>query len=162
LKPGCKFCAEVLIKKLGEFGNLNYIESTSGLKKKLIIGGAVAGGAVVGACALPVALPLLGFTSAGVAAGSIAASIQSVVYGGFTTGLFSLAQSAGAVGVSAATTAGMAAAGGAAGVGAAKAAESADDQKQKEENIKRNKSCTCTIQSVRNSSYCSFCCGSNI
>ena len=74
----------------------------------------------------------------------------------------SLAQSAGAAGVSAVTTAGMAAAGGAAGAGAAKAAKSAEDQKLKDENIKRNKSCICTIDSVRNSTYCPFCCGPNI
>ena len=54
LKPGCEFCAKVIIEKLGECGEVNYIESSTGLKKKLMIGGAVAGGAVVGALALPV------------------------------------------------------------------------------------------------------------
>jgi len=42
------------------------------------------------------ALAAVGFTSAGVAAGSLAATIQSIVYGGATGGLFSLLQSAGA------------------------------------------------------------------
>ncbi|KAF9643749.1 hypothetical protein BDM02DRAFT_3077775, partial [Thelephora ganbajun] len=41
-------------------------------------------------------LGAVGFTSTGVAAGSIAATIQSIVYGGATGGLFSLLQSAGA------------------------------------------------------------------
>lgn len=41
----------------------------------------------------------------GVAAGSLAAFIQSAVYGGATTGLFSVLQSAGAVGISAGTSA---------------------------------------------------------
>lgn len=39
------------------------------------------------------ALSLLGFTSTGIAAGSFAAWIQSVVYGGATGGIFSILQS---------------------------------------------------------------------
>ena len=54
LKPGCQFCAEVIIEKLSECGVVNYIDSSTGLKKKLLIGGVVAGGVVVGAMALPV------------------------------------------------------------------------------------------------------------
>ena len=60
------------------------------LIKGKMIGGAVFG--LGGAFLLPVALPLLGFTSGGVAAGSFAASIQSVCYGGATGGLFATAQ----------------------------------------------------------------------
>ena len=41
----------------------------------------------------------------GIAGGSIAAGIQSTVYGGATTGIFSALQSAGAAGISAATQA---------------------------------------------------------
>ncbi|KAM5538407.1 hypothetical protein V8D89_008009 [Ganoderma adspersum] len=44
----------------------------------------------------PFLLGLLGFTKAGVAAGSIAAWVQSTFYGAFTCGLFSVLQSAGA------------------------------------------------------------------
>jgi len=47
----------------------------------------------------------------GVAAGSVAAGIQSVVYGGATTGLFSVAQSAGVVGLGAASSVVVATAG---------------------------------------------------
>ncbi|KAF5349700.1 hypothetical protein D9756_008835 [Leucocoprinus leucothites] len=46
-----------------------------------------------------IGIPLLsafGFTSAGIAAGSIAAWVQSVFYGGATTGVFSVLQSIGA------------------------------------------------------------------
>ena len=67
----------------------------------------------VGVLAAPVvagaALGAVGFTSAGVAVGSIAAGIQSAVYGGSVAAgsLFALCQSAGATGVigSAATAA---------------------------------------------------------
>jgi Interferon-induced 6-16 family len=44
------------------------------------------------------AIPILGWTSAGVAAGSVAAAVQSTVYGGATCGLFSVLQSLGATG----------------------------------------------------------------
>ena len=59
----------------------------------------------VGVLAAPVvagaALGAVGFTSAGVAVGSIAAGIQSAVYGGSVAAgsLFALCQSAGATGV---------------------------------------------------------------
>ena len=49
----------------------------------------------------------------GVAAGSIAAAVQSAVYGGATTGIFSVLQSAGAVGISVAAKAGIGSAAGA-------------------------------------------------
>ena len=84
-------------------------------EENLKTAGAVVGGAVLGAVALPVGentkfqltntlieniyfffvqtdnclvLPLLGFSSAGVVAGTVAASAQSYVYGAFTTGVF--------------------------------------------------------------------------
>merc|ERR1711937_298478 len=89
--------------------------------KSLIIAGGI--GAAVGAVALPLALPALGFTATGVAAGSAAAAAQSFFYGAFTTGVFSACQSMGVVGVSAGVTAIMAAAGGAAAAGIATALE---------------------------------------
>ncbi|KAF9789702.1 hypothetical protein BJ322DRAFT_552305 [Thelephora terrestris] len=54
------------------------------------------GAALFAPIAIAGALGAVGFTSAGVAAGSLAATVQSVVYGGATGGLFSLLQSAGA------------------------------------------------------------------
>ena len=51
----------------------------------------------------------------GVAGGSIAAGIQSAVYGGATTGAFSALQSAGAAGISAGAQAVIASAAGATG-----------------------------------------------
>ena len=58
------------------------------------------GGTLIGLGAIAtigaLAVPVLGFGVAGVAAGSVAAGIQSAVYGGATTGLFSILQSAGA------------------------------------------------------------------
>ena len=49
--------------------------------------GAVVGG-VIGALALPVGLPVLGFTGGGVAGGSLAAGLQGAYYAGATTGVF--------------------------------------------------------------------------
>ena len=49
----------------------------------------------------------------GVAGGSIAAAVQSAVYGGATTGVFSAFQSAGAAGLSAAAQASIGSAAGA-------------------------------------------------
>jgi len=56
----------------------------------------ITGTVLLAPVALVGALTAVGFTSAGVAAGSIAATIQSIVYGGMTGGIFSLLQSAGA------------------------------------------------------------------
>ncbi|PFX11859.1 Tauropine dehydrogenase [Stylophora pistillata] len=76
---------------------------------------AVAGGAVVTGVAAVVAAPVVlgaaGFTAGGVAAGSIAAAAQSAIYGGFTGGVFSILQSAGAAGIGLAGNAAIGAAG---------------------------------------------------
>ena len=79
-----------------------------------------AGAAVVtGATAVvaaPAVLSVVGFTAGGVAAGSVAASIQSVFYGAYTGGVFSVLQSAGAAGIGAAGNAVIGGIGG--GIGA--------------------------------------------
>lgn len=49
-------------------------------------------------CFASLLIPLLGFGFEGIAAGSVAAGIQSAFYGGETTGIFSMLQSAGATG----------------------------------------------------------------
>merc|ERR1712193_26067 len=128
LKAGCQSCmAQLLVLLTKHEVKIVYDKGMPAeTMKKLKIGLFAGAGVIVGVCAIPLGLPLLGFRSAGVAAGSIAASIQSVVYGGFTRGLFSLAQSAGAAGIGAATTAIMGAVGGAAGAGAAAVMKSSD------------------------------------
>jgi hypothetical protein len=141
LKAGCPFCMEQLLVILSKYKVKIVLDEgmSAETKKKLKIGVFAGAGVIAGVCAIPLALPLLGFTSAGIAAGSIAASIQSVVYSGFTGGLFSLAQSAGAAGVGAATTAAMGAAGGAAGAGAAAAAAVGSESNEEPNTTK----CTC-------------------
>ena len=66
---------------------------------RLLLGVGVGVGAVAGIAAAPLVLSAAGFTAGGVAAGSIAARVQSVVYGGATCGVFSALQSAGAAGL---------------------------------------------------------------
>ncbi|EDR04685.1 uncharacterized protein LACBIDRAFT_303989 [Laccaria bicolor S238N-H82] len=62
--------------------------------------GLIIGGSVVLLPALGVmALNAIGFTAGGVLAGSLAATIQSILYGGLTGGLFSIFQSIGATAV---------------------------------------------------------------
>ena len=79
------------------------------------------------AVALPVVFAtvnLAGFTAAGVAAGSLAASTQSAVYGGATTGVFATLQSVGATGaLSMAGTAAVTTTGAAIGAGVGAAVE---------------------------------------
>ncbi|CAA7266431.1 unnamed protein product [Cyclocybe aegerita] len=60
------------------------------------VGLVAVGGAALAPAIVVGGLNALGFTAAGVAGGSIAAGLQSVFYGGATTGLFSLCQSIGA------------------------------------------------------------------
>lgn len=59
-------------------------------------------GGIAALVATPFVLSWMGFTAAGVAAGSIAASIQSFMYGGAvgSTSIFAVFQSIGAVGMS--------------------------------------------------------------
>ncbi|EEB91713.1 hypothetical protein MPER_09889 [Moniliophthora perniciosa FA553] len=75
-------------------------EKMKDLLNKLAGGGLMAGGAAI---LLPsaaiAALNAVGFTASGVLAGSLAAGIQSVFYGGMTGGLFSLGQSIAATAV---------------------------------------------------------------
>ena len=81
--------------------------------------GLIIGGAVVGAISLTVAAPALiaaaGFGSLGIVGGSAAAAVQSAVYGGATTGVFSTLTSIGMAGMGAGSTAFAATAGAAGG-----------------------------------------------
>lgn len=78
-------------------------------KCRVVFGGVAIGGAtaLVSVAAVPLVLGTLGFSTAGVVGGSFAAGVQSSFYGAYTTGLFSLCQGVGAVGVSAGTTVGL-------------------------------------------------------
>lgn len=76
-------------------------------------------GIIAGSVAAPALLPVVGFTAAGVAGGSVAAGVQSAVYGAYTTGVFSVLQSAGtgAIAANAAVIAGGGTLGGLVGKG---------------------------------------------
>ena len=96
--------------------------------------GAVVSGAVM-VVAAPLALAAVGFGTSGVAAGSLAAAIQSNVYGSGTYGVFSVfsvLQSWGAAGIPASTVAAVtgtgAAAGGVAGGVSSKSSEAAVEE----------------------------------
>ena len=92
-------------KKIGEFIKTtadnaeNTWTETSTLKKACLIG---AGAALLAPLAIIPVLGVVGFTSAGVAAGSIAASMQTATT--VSGSVFALCQSAGAVGAVAAST----------------------------------------------------------
>lgn len=64
----------------------------------LLVGTAVAAGSAIAMVTAPMALSAIGFGSAGIIAGSLAATWQSTVYGGFVAAgsLFSVLQSIGA------------------------------------------------------------------
>jgi hypothetical protein len=67
---------------------------------KLVTAAVVCTAAVAAPAIVTGAIHVAGFGVAGVVKGSLAASVQSAVYGGATTGAFSALQSAGAVGLS--------------------------------------------------------------
>ena len=77
-------------------------------------------GAVVAA---PYVLAGAGFTAGGVASGSLAAGMQSAIYGGATCGAFSALQAAGAAGIGAAGNAAIGAAGAAVANGVRRAVD---------------------------------------
>lgn len=81
----------------------------------LIFGAKCAAGAVVAVGGAVVALPALGFSSAGIAAGSIAAGIQSLIGNVAAGSVFAAFQSAGVLGLAGATQAILGAVGAAAG-----------------------------------------------
>ena len=95
--------------------------------------GAVVSGAVM-VVAAPLALAAVGFGTSGVAAGSLAAAIQSIVFGPWTYSVFSVLQSWGAAGIPASTVAAVtgtgAAAGGVAGGVSSKSSKAAVEEEK--------------------------------
>lgn len=94
---------------------LNIDESTARSIIKITVISAT--GAVVVYYVIPTVLPVIGFTMEGVAANTMASYIQSIVYKGETSGLFSMLQSAGALGISDTTRVVLSVFGGFAGAG---------------------------------------------
>jgi len=88
-------CLDWSAEKLAE--KLGIPEETA--RKAIIIVVGIAVGVTVAYVVIPGILGGVGFTAEGVSLGSLAASAQSFVYGGETSGVFSFLQSAGALGV---------------------------------------------------------------
>lgn len=113
----------------------------SSIKKKLKTAGIVAGVAVVaGAAAVvaaPIALAAVGFTSSGVAAGSMAAAYQATLGGVIAKGsVFAVLQSCGAAGIPATAQAMVAAGGATVGGGIATVSQKFADWKQAKDSRK--------------------------
>jgi len=104
--PFILFCAEGKVnwKRIGKIAGISF-----GLGLASVV-------------AAPLVLTAAGFTSGGVAAGSAAAAAQSAFYGGATGGIFSILQSAGAVGIGIFGNTAIGLAGASAGAGLAAAA----------------------------------------
>ena len=114
-------------------------ENEDGGSNKLLMGIGVGVGAVAGVCAAPLVLSAAGFTAGGVALGSMAATVQSVFYGGAAAGGFSALQSAGAAGLGMVGTAVAGSVGAGLGAGAAKVADSVSDKSTKnQKNVDTN------------------------
>ncbi|GMH62393.1 hypothetical protein TrLO_g6548 [Triparma laevis f. longispina] len=82
----------------------------------------------------PVGIAAAGFTASGVAAGSIAAGVQSTVYGAWTTGLFSVMQSAGTGSVMVVPVMGAAGTAGAVVTNAIRRLQGTNDETDEEDN----------------------------
>ncbi|KAM4723449.1 uncharacterized protein FYW61_014214 [Anableps anableps] len=148
--PPAQDSAQAAENSKPESGNGNFFSKPAG-KFLAIAGTAVIGG--VGAVALaPIVLGAIGFTSAGIAAGSYAASMMSAAAiangGGVAAGsLVAILQSAGAVGLSATASAVVASVGGGVGAGvgavgglvADKIYKQQEEKEEKEEEEKEEK-----------------------
>ncbi|XP_068730852.1 interferon alpha-inducible protein 27-like protein 2A [Montipora capricornis] len=88
---------------IGGDGNSGSETTGSPLVWRDVALGVAAGAAAVAAA--PVVLSAVGFTSGGIALGSIAASVQSTFYGGAASRVFAALQSAGMAGIGSTTSA---------------------------------------------------------
>ncbi|EJF67506.1 hypothetical protein DICSQDRAFT_151729 [Dichomitus squalens LYAD-421 SS1] len=122
-----------------------------------LVGAAVPTLAVAGVAA---ALPVIGFGTGGVIGGSIAAGIQSTLYGAFTGGLFSVFQSAGATIVAPAALEVVAAAG-AATIGGrmiGAAAEEESEERERDVNGRTDTRVDCACAQCVCDAFCACAC----
>ena len=95
----CHGCKRILSQEETEEAHIAAHHMTCSFRCKSILcaknNKGTVGLVIAGSVAAPALLPVVGFTAAGVAGGSVAAGVQSAVYGAYTTGVFSVLQSAG-------------------------------------------------------------------